>query len=297
MYCPECGKVISDDSKFCQHCGFKISHISESQPQIKVQYAENKQEIKKEQPKKSVKLIVLFVLICICAVLIIAYMSVTLSSKETTNAVPEALSTPTPSPINSVFQGKWRDQIYNEGDEWIQYELTVNIWSKSLSVDSITKAGKVSSFGPVKIEAYGEDYISASGYVFKYNKNNDTLDVNGSQFTPPFTRYIEQQSTPMPSSTYTLPPKKSSFTNVEAFTVAEYIVKQELIAPSTAKLCKITDATCTYNESTDRWIVKGWVNSQNSYGAMIKQNFTAEFQPVRDNKGNIGCKHGSVKFY
>ena len=32
MYCPDCGKVISDGSKFCQHCGFKILNSSVKPP-------------------------------------------------------------------------------------------------------------------------------------------------------------------------------------------------------------------------------------------------------------------------
>lgn len=101
-------------------------------------------------------------------------------------------------------------------------------------------------------------------------------------------------ATPHPS--FTVPNiSTADFTENEAFTVAESVVKQKLLSPSTAKFCKFTDAVCHYDYYEDRWTVTGWVDSQNSFGSMIRQNFTAVFQPVRKN-GTIGCQHGTVTF-
>ena len=85
------------------------------------------------------------------------------------------------------------------------------------------------------------------------------------------------------------------FDEVEAFTVAEYIVRENLKAPSTAKFCKVTEAKCSYDSVTKYWTVTGWVDAQNSFGAMIRQNFTAKFQQVREGE-DIGCKHGTCTF-
>ena len=76
------------------------------------------------------------------------------------------------------------------------------------------------------------------------------------------------------------PISAGGFNDVDAFTCAEDIVKHNLKSPSTAKFCKITEATCTYDSSTNYWTVKGWVDAENSFGAMIRQNWTVKFQPV-----------------
>lgn len=121
------------------------------------------------------------------------------------------------------------------------------------------------------------------------------------------TEYRQSHSTNTPSSSSTPRPSSSStgnstgnsslanFTNSEAFTVALEVVRQNLKSPSTAKFCKYTEASCTYNASTNYWTVTGWVDAQNSFGATIRQNFTAKFQPVRKGE-QIGCEHGTCTF-
>ena len=42
MYCPECGKQIQNGSKFCQHCGFKLSVFTDNEIKLKTKKKNNK---------------------------------------------------------------------------------------------------------------------------------------------------------------------------------------------------------------------------------------------------------------
>lgn len=75
----------------------------------------------------------------------------------------------------------------------------------------------------------------------------------------------------------------------DSFYIAQEIVKGSLKAPSTAEFCKITEATITHEG--DVYTVKGWVDAENSFGAMIRQNFTVTYTAT----GNGG--KGSATFY
>ena len=59
------------------------------------------------------------------------------------------------------------------------------------------------------------------------------------------------------------------------FVVAENAVKEKLKSPSTAQFCTTTEATIGRNDNT--WTVKGWVDAQNGYGAMVRANFVVTF--------------------
>lgn len=61
----------------------------------------------------------------------------------------------------------------------------------------------------------------------------------------------------------------------DAMTIARKIVKNKLKSPSTAKFCDTTDASISCSGNT--WTVRGWVEAQNSFGAVIRNNFTVKF--------------------
>jgi len=60
----------------------------------------------------------------------------------------------------------------------------------------------------------------------------------------------------------------------DAMTIARKIVKNNLKSPSTAKFCDTTDASISCSGNT--WTVRGWVEAQNSFGAVIRNNFTVK---------------------
>ncbi|MBR2525363.1 MAG: zinc-ribbon domain-containing protein [Enterococcus sp.] len=332
MYCPECGKQIPDSSKFCLHCGYKIENLNlkdekRNIPKKEVTPQKTDNKIKENKNAFESHLVVLIGILAICAIVLV---SVIISQKPNKNTeysestsfasglipafvnqsssitdTPVHTTEPTTIPINPIFNGTWRDQIYREGVEWIQYELIFDVEKDQFWINTISDAGRVKMTGPEHLALNGDDFILTSGgFKFTYDKENDTLTTDSKMFTPPFERYSDEtKNTAFGANPDDYKAKKKSFsgtetdskallTNSEAFTVAQYIVKQELVSPSTAKFCKITEAECVFNSSTGKWTVRGWLDSQNEYGAMVRQNFTAVFKPVKDSSGNIGYKNG-----
>lgn len=76
----------------------------------------------------------------------------------------------------------------------------------------------------------------------------------------------------------------------EAWSCAMNIVEGSLKAPSTAKFCSYVDAKVTHLGNGE-YKVTGWVDSQNSYGAMMRSNFTVTYTATEK-----GYKNGSVAF-
>lgn len=77
-------------------------------------------------------------------------------------------------------------------------------------------------------------------------------------------------------------------TDDDAFLCAKDIVEDSLKAPSTAKFCKLSDATITRSNNGD-YIVRGWVEAENSYGAMLRSDFVVTYTPTES-----GYKNGSA---
>ncbi|MCI9000115.1 MAG: hypothetical protein HFJ26_04135 [Clostridia bacterium] len=68
--------------------------------------------------------------------------------------------------------------------------------------------------------------------------------------------------------------KRITENSSNAYIYTEKIVKDNLKAPSTAKF---SNQKYGYNEEYSRYVVSGSVDSQNSFGAMIRANFYAEY--------------------
>ena len=76
---------------------------------------------------------------------------------------------------------------------------------------------------------------------------------------------------------------------VSALTMAEHFVKENLKSPSSAKFpwCsqKLIDSIITVNSYT--WIVNSYVDSQNSFGAMLRTQYRAKVMYLGDNKWKL----------
>lgn len=83
-------------------------------------------------------------------------------------------------------------------------------------------------------------------------------------------------------------------TNAEAFTVAQDIVENNLKSPSTAEFCKVTDAEITHLGNGE-YMVYGWVDAQNGYGAVLRTNFLVTYTAIKQGT-DIGYKNGNVIF-
>lgn len=68
-------------------------------------------------------------------------------------------------------------------------------------------------------------------------------------------------------------------TSIRASIHAENAVRDRLVAPATASFSPYRDTTVT--TVGDRWTVRGWVDSQNRFGAMVRTNYTVVIQVTR----------------
>ncbi len=97
-----------------------------------------------------------------------------------------------------------------------------------------------------------------------------------------------------PSSSSSSSSGSSSTTNTarhsddDAFYCATLIVEDYLKAPSTAKFCKPSDATVTHLGNGE-YMVTGWVDAENSYGAMIRSDFVVTYTATEK-----GFKNGNA---
>ena len=100
--------------------------------------------------------------------------------------------------------------------------------------------------------------------------------------TTPTTQTSGHSSKHTSSSSSSSSSDSSSTTNTarhsddDAFYCATLIVESYLKAPSTATFCKFSDATVTHLGNGE-YMVTGWVDAENSYGAMIRSDFVVTY--------------------
>jgi hypothetical protein len=66
--------------------------------------------------------------------------------------------------------------------------------------------------------------------------------------------------------------------SASAYTVARQFVEQQLKSPRSAVFSRYRDTKIIHNKD-GTWIVQGWVDSQNSFGAMIRSNYILLLEP------------------
>jgi hypothetical protein len=77
-----------------------------------------------------------------------------------------------------------------------------------------------------------------------------------------------------------------SYSDVEAFVEAEHIVSGFLKAPSTAQFPSMSDATIE-DLADNGFKVSSYVDSQNSFGAMLRSSWSVLFEYTPDDKVDI----------
>lgn len=148
----------------------------------------------------------------------------------------------------------------------------------------------------VQIRGHDGDSLnidSSGGHKYKYNKYISTsvkiddvfvyYDIGSSGSAG--------SSSNFSSSTGSSSGSSARHTDSEAWTCAKKIVKDNLKSPSSAKFCTMSEATITH-EGNGRYKVTGWVEAQNSFGAVVRQNFTVTYTATKE-----GFKDASVVFY
>jgi hypothetical protein len=91
-----------------------------------------------------------------------------------------------------------------------------------------------------------------------------------------FMMYLENRNTPS-SATY-------SSGKSDAWVIAKEFVKRNLKSPSTASFGGLGEQNFLTNITIEgsTYKVKGWVDSQNGFGAIVRSNFTVSIQRIGD---------------
>ncbi len=258
MHCPKCyysfttGKV---NSKKCQYCNSIISSDATKCPQCK----------KKQKNNRGIK-IVLFILI------MIGIISITQNKNTPSSSDKVDVSTDTieandntdiieKTPKEKFIEDFSKDSLYAE-------ETCENLWN-FLNVDllfSDIKYLEKNSVGDTNFD------INADGYILMVTVDAENIYriICGD--------FILYENANICMTKQDLDNRNMSGYESLFYVVAKEIVENNLKSPSTAKFCSLNE--CSMERSDDIGIVVGYVEAQNSFGVMIRSNFTVEFKII-----------------
>lgn len=175
-----------------------------------------------------------------------------------------------------------------DGYEWYYADITCSNWGQLKprqmlntyqkmddSVDSADlRVGKKKWVSLGDIHSGGDTYVVyASSNTVK--KNSDTI-YDDYEHSETHLSVSNRGSSSTSGKTSTSNNKDSyGHTKGDAFAIAEKAVKGKLKSPSTAKFCSVTEATIGCSGNT--WVVRGWVDAQNGFGATVRTQFAVTF--------------------
>ncbi len=279
--CRDCGKEISDQAGSCPNCGCPVQPFSpESKPE-----PTTKKAILKESGMGVVALLMSFtgcltliglilaiidlikkdktkshtcskVAIVICIIFtIIGFIIVNLPK------IPEMESTgatiseePTPQP-----RGTWFEFSPEEEDAILTVFIECDI----------------NDLKSVKLFSTGEDQTSYYVSTSQVNNivvwiDNDSKKVNSIYFND-YDIYLDGEVKSKITDYYMTDDQKAGFR-----VIAEELVTKMLVSPSTAKFAPTGD--WRYGKEEGVYIIQGYVDSQNSFSAMIRTEFQISFK-------------------
>lgn len=140
------------------------------------------------------------------------------------------------------------------------------IFAMCLVVLCIIGVMATSANQPVPAKSPTTPTTQTSGHSSKHTSSSSSSSSSGSSSTTNTARHSDD----------------------DAFYCATLIVKDYLKAPSTAKFCKLSDATVTHLGNGE-YMVTGWVDAENSYGAMIRSDFVVTYTATEK-----GFKNGNA---
>ncbi|MCX8512555.1 MAG: hypothetical protein ORN83_12425 [Chthoniobacteraceae bacterium] len=130
----------------------------------------------------------------------------------------------------------------------------------------------------VRKYAFGNPAVSVCAIIllgvvlFAYMINRSAPEPDGERTA------VAAKKPPVPTDPYdTNSSQETPLATSQVLHLAEHYVKQVLKAPSTAKFSKWVDNyhNKSYDDGiTQYYVVQGWVDSQNSFGAMLRNNYT-----------------------
>lgn len=175
-----------------------------------------------------------------------------------------------------------------DGYEWYYADITCSNWGQLKPRQMLNTYQKMDDsvdsadlrVGKKKWVSLGDIYSGGDTYVVyassnTVKKNSDTI-YDDYEHSETHLSVSNRGSSSTSGKTSTSNNKDSyGHTKGDAFAIAEKAVKGKLKSPSTAKFCSVTEATIGCSGNT--WVVRGWVDAQNGFGATIRTQFVVTF--------------------
>lgn len=99
----------------------------------------------------------------------------------------------------------------------------------------------------------------------------------------------EEESTESSSEQYDPAPTNSArHDETTSYVIAQAIVESYLKSPSSANFCRVSECDIQHLGNGE-YMVTGWVEAQNSYGAMIRQDFIVTYTATEKGYTNGYC--------
>ena len=89
---------------------------------------------------------------------------------------------------------------------------------------------------------------------------------------------------------------KSDSREMDAWVCAEEVVRQNLKSPSSAKFCTYPEATIK-DKGNDEYMITGWVDADNSFGASIRTDFTVTLTLTENGYTDARCYFDDDSIY
>ena len=328
--CPECGHKVSDQAEACPACAYPIQkHIQEEAKKAAHEktleykrrqaeaYNESLKKAREEREaaanvpapvaetsasnKKAKLLRCLAIAMAVVAVVILtlfylyqstpkAKIKAFLEERGLTNVTVETY------PHHLETAGKYSTHYYST-------DIYCDGYSKLLRTQVFNIFTTIDSMGTNKTNTdWRYITIYSDGGVYTYNEEGEKADLiktvylNGEEYYSQMPN-AKQGDSSIPDAVkkaWEEIDKTARHSDLDAYIIAKEIVKGSLKSPSSAKFCSSSEVTVS--NSGNSYTVTGWVEAQNSYGAMLKQDFIVTYDATQSGE-NIGYKNAEVLIF
>lgn len=100
------------------------------------------------------------------------------------------------------------------------------------------------------------------------------------------TKFIDSRIPTNAPSQSVQPAHEDKADEMEAIIMAEKIVKQKLVSPSSAKFPRSSETTAVKVDE-DTWVISSYVDSQNRFGAMLRTYYIAKVKYLGNDKWQL----------
>lgn len=283
--CSKCDSINPFKNDVCMFCEYKLD---------KTKYYNQENENRESKYNKIAiigLIIVLLVIVCIVASSILSKRQEEIELKNEIVEVTKSFGLTEPVVTTRKITYKDHDMyygtIYCSDFDKLSFEKMIELDKRLAGVYKL-----------VSIEKY---YCNSDVYDIFVSDTYQDITKNGVEI---YKNKIETQSGSSTTKTDDISNLANSFRTIDsdddnfwyAVTAAESLVKDKLKAPSTAKFPSPV-GNYTVDQSGNSYIVTGYVDAQNSFGAMVRENWLATFEMGDTSGSKYKISNSSVILY